>query len=360
MASGAIAGKPAPAGESINLLHHPLHKVPHLGHLRRMLRVRQVVRILAGHCMLPGDHQLAVCQLFLHQKPWQQRHATTHLGRTDTHIEGIKARPMVAVLGLVAEAGEPVVPALGARGILQQHQVAQLRGISERLGGQALWGAHRHQFLAEQLEALGARPRACAEVEGQVSLALQQFIRRLLVAQVQVDLRVAQAPALEPWYQPARAEGVGRGHPQYFGLAAVGAQVVGRHFHLAEDLAHFHQIQVARRSHLQAAAHPAKQQVLQQLFQLCDLLADGALREVQLLGGTGETQVAGHGLEALQGGDRGQMSFIEHGLPLFCFGMNKRNDISPNRRLLVSPGPATNKAWIAVLAAAQFLCGLKE
>jgi hypothetical protein len=50
------------------------------------------------------------------------------------------------------------------------------------------------------------------------------------------------------------------------------------------------------------------------------------------------------------------MSFIEHGTPLFLFCMNKRNDISPNRRLLASPGPATNKVWIVVRATAQFFC----
>jgi hypothetical protein len=50
------------------------------------------------------------------------------------------------------------------------------------------------------------------------------------------------------------------------------------------------------------------------------------------------------------------MSFIQHGTPLFVLSMNKRNDISPNRRLLASLGPATNKPWIAVRAAAQFFC----
>jgi hypothetical protein len=48
------------------------------------------------------------------------------------------------------------------------------------------------------------------------------------------------------------------------------------------------------------------------------------------------------------------MSFIQHGVPLFIPGMNKRNDISPNRRLLASLGPATNKPWIVVRAAALF------
>jgi hypothetical protein len=55
------------------------------------------------------------------------------------------------------------------------------------------------------------------------------------------------------------------------------------------------------------------------------------------------------------------MSFVQHGTPLFILCMNKRNDISPNRRLLASLGPATNKAWIAVSVAARIFClKLKE
>jgi hypothetical protein len=50
------------------------------------------------------------------------------------------------------------------------------------------------------------------------------------------------------------------------------------------------------------------------------------------------------------------MSFVQHGVPLFMLCMNKRNDISPNRRLLASLGPATNKVWIVVSVAAQFFC----
>ena len=88
--------------------------------------------------------------------------------------------------------GEPVMPALGPRGVLQQHQVAQLRGVGEGLGRQAVGRTHRYQLFTEQLQALGARACALAEVERHVGLALQQFVRGLFIAQVQVDLRVAQ------------------------------------------------------------------------------------------------------------------------------------------------------------------------
>jgi hypothetical protein len=50
------------------------------------------------------------------------------------------------------------------------------------------------------------------------------------------------------------------------------------------------------------------------------------------------------------------MSFIQHGTPLFVLSMNKRNDISPNRRLLASLGPATNKVWIVATAGGANFC----
>ena len=87
-------------------------------------------------------------------------------------------------------------------------------------------------------------------------------------------------------------------------------------------------------------------QAMQQLFQLRDLFAHRALGQVQLLGGAGEAQVPGHGLETLQGGDRGQVAFVQHGRSFSCLSvrsMNKRNDISRKGRLLPRHCDATTK-----------------
>ena len=86
--------------------------------------------------------------------------------------------------------------------------------------------------------------------------------------------------------------------------------------------------------------------MLQQFFQLRDLLADCALGQVQFLGSAGEAQVAGHGLEALQRGNRGQVAFVQHGRSFSCVSvrsMNKRNDISRKGRLLPQQRNATTK-----------------
>ncbi|MCY1175102.1 hypothetical protein D9M73_153260 [compost metagenome] len=223
---------------------------------------------------------------------------------------------MVAVLGVVALVVEPVMPGLGAGSVLQQDQVGQLRWVGERGVRQAARGTHWHQLFTEQLQAFGAGPRALAEVERQVAATLQQVVGFLLAAQVQVDRRMPQAPAFQARHQPACTESGGRRNPQDFRFATVGTQVMGRHLDLREDFSHLNQVQIASRRHLQAAAHPAKQQVLQQLFELRDLFAHGALGQVQLFGGPGEAQMPGDGLEALQCSDRWQVAFIQHGRSL--------------------------------------------
>ncbi len=87
---------------------------------------------------------------------------------------------------------------------------------------------------------------------------------------------------------------------------------MGGHLDLGQDLAHFGQIQRPGWRQLQTAAHALKQQVLNQLFELRDLLADSALGQVEFFCGAREAQVPGHCLKALQCGYRGQMTFVQH------------------------------------------------
>ncbi|MNP02279.1 hypothetical protein D3C76_941280 [compost metagenome] len=129
---------------------------------------------------------------------------------------------------------------------------------------------------------------------------------------------------------------------------------MGRHLDLGEDFSYFHQVQITGWRHLQASANPAKQQVLQQLFQLRHLFTDGALGQVQLFRGPGEAQVAGHGFETLQRSDRGQIAFVQHGRSFLLVSllpamhsMNKRNDISLNGRLLSNLGSAKTTGLIS-------------
>ncbi|MNF62801.1 hypothetical protein D3C84_444870 [compost metagenome] len=109
---------------------------------------------------------------------------------------------------------------------------------------------------------------------------------------------------LELGHQPAVAEGRLGGDTQDFGFAAVAEDVAAGDVHLIEDFVHFGQVQGAGRRQVQALAHSLEEVVAEHFLQLRHLLTDGALGQVQLLGGAGETEVASGRFEALQGGHR--------------------------------------------------------
>ncbi|MNP28442.1 hypothetical protein D3C76_1214050 [compost metagenome] len=104
------------------------------------------------------------------------------------------------------------------------------------------------------------------------------------------------------------------GYLQYLGLLAVGEHVAAGHIHLGEDLVDLGQVQAAGRGQLQAPADAQEQVVAQHVFKLRHLLADRALGQVQLFGGTGKAQMAGCSFEALQGSHGGHQAFGHSGL----------------------------------------------
>ncbi|MNN41234.1 hypothetical protein D3C81_1553390 [compost metagenome] len=124
-----------------------------------------------------------------------------------------------------------------------------------------------------------------------------------------MDTGVAIAETLEFGHQPARTEGGLGGDAQHFGFVAIAEDVAAGNVDLVKDLVHFGQVQGARRSQVQAPANALEQRVRQHFFKLRDLLADGALGQVQFLCRPGEAQVAGGRFEALQGGSRGHQAF---------------------------------------------------
>ncbi len=125
---------------------------------------------------------------------------------------------------------------------------------------------------------------------------------------------MALAKALEVRDQPAHTKTRLSGYLQYLGLFAVGEHVAAGHIHLGEDLVDLGQVQAARGRQLQAAADTQEQVVAQHVFKLRHLLADRALGQVQLFGGTGKAQMAGCSFEALQGGHGGHQAFGHSGL----------------------------------------------
>lgn len=206
------------------------------------------------------------------------------------------------------------MPGLRARGALQQHQFGQFAGVLERAPLQQLWRTHRQHFFTEQLDAGRARPGALAKEEHHVGGRLQQGEGFHFVADVEVDVRVLLAEALEVRNQPAHAKARLSGYLEDFGLFAVGHDVTAGHIDLGENLVDLGQVQRACWCQLQAPTDAQKQMMAEHLFKLGHLLAHCALGQVQLLGGAGEAQVPGGSLETLQGGHRWHQTFGHSGL----------------------------------------------
>lgn len=158
-----------------------------------------------------------------------------------------------------------------------------------------------------------ARARCPGRRKRNVGLGLDQVERLQLIADIQVNARVAVAKTLQPRYQPARAEGGLGGDAQHFGLVAVAEDVAAGNVDLGEDLVHFGEVQRASRGQVQAPANALEQRVRQHVLELRHLLADGALGEVQFLGRAGEAEVAGGRFEALKGGGRRHQAFGDDG-----------------------------------------------
>ena len=124
-----------------------------------------------------------------------------------------------------------------------------------------------------------------------------------------MDTGVAIAETLEFGHQPARTKGGLGGDAQYFGFVAVAEDVAAGNIDLGEDLVHFGEVQRAGRCQVQAPTNALEQRVRKHVFELRDLLADGALGQVQFLGRAGEAEVAGGRFEALKGGGRRHQAF---------------------------------------------------
>ena len=116
---------------------------------------------------------------------------------------------------------------------------------------------------------------------------------------------------LEPRGQPFGGEGGRRGDHQ--AVAAGGrAHVVDGFGHHFEGVGEERQGGLAGVGEQDGAAGAAEKGGAGELFELADLLGNGARGDVQFLGRAGEGQVAGGGLEGAQGVQGGEAVFLGH------------------------------------------------
>jgi hypothetical protein len=172
-------------------------------------------------------------------------------------------------------------------------------GRFQGVGGQKFRRGDRNHRLAEQADDLQARIAARAVADGQVDLAGGEVDDLHAGRQPDVDLGLGLLELAQARHQPLGGERGGGGQGQ---AAAVdgGGQQAGGLGQAVEGLAQGGQGGLGGVGQQQALGRALEQGRADIVLQVLDLLADGAGRHRQLVGGAAEVQVARGGLERAQ------------------------------------------------------------
>ncbi|MNE45181.1 hypothetical protein D3C80_1394540 [compost metagenome] len=176
----------------------------------------------------------------------------------------------------------------------QQGQLVQVALEQTMLGGKRR-GADRGQPLLKQGLAVGIAPQAGLIDDGEIE-GFPGKVDAMAVAAA--HLHRLPFERLQPSQQPAAGAG---GHLDADGLlVGQGLQGTEPFPHAGKPLANEGQQPLGGRGQGEAAGAAHEQQMAEARLQLGDLLAHRPLAHAQLVGGQGETQVAGRTLEYLQ------------------------------------------------------------
>ena len=165
--------------------------------------------------------------------------------------------------------------------MLQQREVGDVLGLSQRRLRRQHRRCNQDDFTACQVVGLGTRPAAVAEQDGAVQIFALEVVTLCVRHIVQFNVRMLALELWQPWNQPFGAKGRQGGEVQGAAAVAAGDQFQRRGFELCQHLPNRRVITHAGRGQGQALPNPLKQQHAGQPFQLADLLADGTLRQVE-------------------------------------------------------------------------------
>ena len=152
----------------------------------------------------------------------------------------------------------------------------------------------------QQRFGFGAVPGAVAEADGVVQPLAGQIDPVVVGEEAEVDERMRLLERREPRQQPAYREGADCGHREDFAQPAV-LELAEYPADAAEGVFKHRQQRQPFVGERQAARQAAEQRHAESLLQALHVLAHCGLRHVQLVGGAGEAQLAGRGLEGAQG-----------------------------------------------------------
>jgi hypothetical protein len=193
----------------------------------------------------------------------------------------------------------------------------------------------RDDGLAEQADDLQARIAARAVADGQVDLAGREIDDLHAGRQPDVDLGLGLLELAQARHQPLGGERRGGGQGQAAAVDGGGQQGCGLG-QAVEGLAQGGQGGLGGVGQQQALGRALEQGRADIVLQVLDLLADGAGRHRQLVGGAAEVQVARGGLERAQGVQGGSLRRRSD-----CLSMSFTE--RPGRRPCLRIGPpATN------------------
>ena len=145
-----------------------------------------------------------------------------------------------------------------------------------------------------------AMPGTIAKAYGGIQSFARQIHAVVMGQQAQVDMAVQLLKLAQARNQPTNGEGADHAHRQNLARARRG-NLLQRLGNALEALRHRRPQGLAFIGQRQPAWQAAKQRLAQALFQIANVLADGCLGDMQLLGRARQAQVARCGVEHAQG-----------------------------------------------------------
>src|SRR5713226_8408425 len=314
------AAKNSPGSYIYRLVEQPLAKRGDRRALGNDLGTDQEIRRLRLQLHLERGAQLSRCDIVVDQRFQSKRHPQLLRRRLERQDVGGKMRPAAAV-DAIRDAGrlQPLLPRVAVRDevhrlVVQEHVVRQVRGLAQPgLVARELRAGDRDGGDIEQVIGAVAGIVAGAEMDlhagdvvPQVEVSYQGGgIERAGVDHLargedaQLDPRLALGEIRQARKQPARGEDRRRGD-QELGLRGALADQLHRRGERLEAFTQLRQAGARRFRELHPPPGAAKELHAEILLEALDLVADGGLRDGELLRRLLEREMARGGLEDAQ------------------------------------------------------------
>ena len=246
-----------------------------------------------------GSYDTSIDEIPGCERAARERNALAVDGGIDQHAGAIHDRAVRQIGTVDAGRVEPPPPVLAPiemqEGKFQDVARLMQAGLFHQLGA-----AHRKQLLAAQALDVQPGPVAVAVPHRQIDLLACKVDMMHGGGNPQVDVGMRLGKPPQPMHQPLG--GKVRGGADRQGARALALdQALGSDRDPVERVADDDQIVATRFGDHQPLALAIEQLDAELLLQRLHLMADGALRHAQFLGGARKTLVAGRRLEGLQG-----------------------------------------------------------